>query len=45
MVVTAATVNELVVYLEMGQADATIIWEDLYNPMTMDIAGLYNCYF
>lgn len=39
-VVTAATVNELVVYLEMGQADATIIWEDLYNPMTMDIVEI-----
>lgn len=39
-VVTAATVNELVVYLEMGQADATIIWEDLYNPGTMDIVEI-----
>jgi molybdate transport system substrate-binding protein len=39
-VVTAATVNELVVYLEMGQADATIIWEDLYNPVTMDIVEI-----
>lgn len=39
-VVTAATVNELVVYLEMGQADATIIWEDLYNPVTMDLVEI-----
>lgn len=39
-VVTAATVNELVVYLEMDQADATVIWEDLYNPVTMDIVEI-----
>lgn len=39
-VVTAATVNELVVYLEMGQADATVIWEDLFNPLTMDLVEI-----
>jgi len=39
-VVTAATVNELVVYLELNQADATIIWEDLFNPLTMDIVEI-----
>ena len=38
--VTAATVNELVVYLEMGQADATVICEDLFNPVTMDLVEI-----
>lgn len=40
IVVKTATVNELVVYLEMGQADAAIIWEDLYNPDTMDLVEI-----
>jgi molybdate transport system substrate-binding protein len=40
IVVKTATVNELVVYLEMGQADAAIIWEDLYNPDTMDLVDI-----
>lgn len=35
-VVKAGTVNELLVYISMGQADAAIIWEDLFNPETMD---------
>jgi molybdate transport system substrate-binding protein len=40
IVVKTATVNELVVYLEMGQADAAFIWEDLFNPDTMDLVEI-----
>lgn len=32
----SGTVNELLVYISMEQADASIIWEDLYNPDTME---------
>ncbi len=32
----SGTVNELLIYISMGQADAAIVWEDLYNPDTMD---------
>jgi molybdate transport system substrate-binding protein len=36
-VVKSGTVNELLVYISMGQADAAIIWEDLYNSESMDL--------
>lgn len=36
VVVSSATVNELLVYISLGQADASIVWEDLYNPDEMD---------
>lgn len=36
----AATVNELIVYIAMDQADAALIWEDLYNPETMEIIDI-----
>jgi len=36
VVAFSATVNELVVYISMGQADAAIVWDDLYDPETMD---------
>ncbi|HOO54980.1 MAG TPA: molybdate ABC transporter substrate-binding protein [Methanothrix sp.] len=36
VVAFSATVNELLVYISLGQADAAIIWEDLYNPDEMD---------
>ncbi len=32
----SGTVNELLVYISMEQADAAIVWEDLYNPETME---------
>ncbi|MBN1322555.1 MAG: molybdate ABC transporter substrate-binding protein [Methanotrichaceae archaeon] len=32
----SGTANELLVYISMGQADAAIDWEDLYNPDTME---------
>ncbi|MBN1194890.1 MAG: molybdate ABC transporter substrate-binding protein [Methanomicrobiaceae archaeon] len=35
-VVKSGTVNELLVYISMDQADAAIIWEDLFNPETME---------
>jgi molybdate transport system substrate-binding protein len=35
-VVKSGTVNELLVYISMNQADAAIIWEDLLNPETME---------
>ncbi len=35
-VVRTATVNELIVYIAMGQADAALIYEDLYNPEAME---------
>ena len=34
-VVRTGTVNELLVYVEMDQVDAALIYEDLYNPDTM----------
>lgn len=36
VVASSATVNELLVYISMDQADAAIIWDDLYNPDSMD---------
>ncbi len=36
----SGTVNELLVYISMNQADATLIWEDLYNPESMDIVSI-----
>lgn len=36
VVVTSATVNELLVYVAMKQADAALVFEDLYNPEAMD---------
>jgi molybdate transport system substrate-binding protein len=35
-VVRTATVNELLVYIAMNQADAALIYEDLYNPEAME---------
>jgi len=35
-VVRTATVNELLVYVAMNQADAALIYEDLYNPEAME---------
>ena len=36
VVAFSATVNELLVYISMEQADAAIVWEDLFDPETMD---------
>ncbi|MHC1630382.1 MAG: molybdate ABC transporter substrate-binding protein [Methanoculleaceae archaeon] len=36
----AATVNELLVHVSMGVADAAIIWEDLYNDEKMDAVAI-----
>lgn len=36
VVARGATVNELVVHTSLGQVDASIIWEDLYNEKKMD---------
>jgi molybdate transport system substrate-binding protein len=36
VVAFSGTVNELLVYISMGQADAAIVWEDLYNPDSME---------
>ncbi|HII06004.1 MAG TPA: molybdate ABC transporter substrate-binding protein [Methanotrichaceae archaeon] len=36
VVAFSGTVNELLVYIVMGQADAAIIWEDLFDPETME---------
>jgi molybdate transport system substrate-binding protein len=35
-VTTTATVNELVVNTAMGTVDASIVWEDLYEPEKLD---------
>ena len=35
-VVRTATVNELLVYVAMNQADAALIYEDLFNPEAME---------
>lgn len=35
-VVRSATVNELLVYVAMNQADAALIYEDLFNPEAME---------
>jgi molybdate transport system substrate-binding protein len=37
VVVQRATVNEIVTDITLGNADAAIIWSDLYNPETMEI--------
>lgn len=39
-VVKSGTVNELLVYVSMNQADAAIIWMDLYNPENMDVVEI-----
>jgi molybdate transport system substrate-binding protein len=36
VVAFSGTVNELLVYISLGQADAAVVWEDLYDPETMD---------
>ncbi len=36
VVVLSVTVNELLVYISLGQADAAIVWEDLFDPETME---------
>jgi molybdate transport system substrate-binding protein len=40
VVARSATVNELVTYITTGQADATVIWEDLYVPDKMDVVSI-----
>lgn len=35
-VVKTGTVNELLTYVSMNQADAAIVYEDLYNPASME---------
>ncbi|KLK88185.1 molybdenum ABC transporter substrate-binding protein [Methanoculleus sediminis] len=42
LVTRSGTVNELLVYISMGQADVGIIWEDLYVPEKMDIIYIPN---
>ncbi|MDD4299789.1 MAG: molybdate ABC transporter substrate-binding protein [Methanomicrobium sp.] len=37
VVVARATVNEIVTDIVLGNADAAIIWEDLYKPENMEI--------
>ena len=36
VVVFSGTVNELLVYVSLGQADAAIVWEDLFYPDGME---------
>jgi molybdate transport system substrate-binding protein len=36
IVAFSGTVNELLVYISLGQADAAIVWEDLFDSETMD---------
>ncbi|WP_301664768.1 molybdate ABC transporter substrate-binding protein [Methanoculleus frigidifontis] len=36
-VARTATVNELIVHTALGQADAAIVWEDLYNSEKLDL--------
>lgn len=38
--VQSGTVNELLVYLNMNQVDAVIIWEDLVDPEKMDVLDI-----
>ncbi|EHQ36929.1 molybdate ABC transporter substrate-binding protein [Methanoplanus limicola] len=40
IVVQSGTVNELLVFLKMDQADAVVIWEDLLNPEDMEIVNI-----
>ncbi|MCK9308079.1 MAG: molybdate ABC transporter substrate-binding protein [Methanoculleus sp.] len=42
VVTRCGTVNELLVYISMGQADVGIIWEDLYVPEKMDLIYILN---
>ncbi|MCC7564692.1 MAG: molybdate ABC transporter substrate-binding protein [Methanomicrobiaceae archaeon] len=42
LVTRSGTVNELLVYISMGQADVGIIWEDLYVPEKMDLIHIPN---
>jgi molybdate transport system substrate-binding protein len=42
VVARTGTVNELLVYISMGQADVGIIWEDLYVPEKMDLVRIPN---
>ncbi|MDK2916609.1 molybdate ABC transporter substrate-binding protein [Methanoculleus sp. DTU007] len=42
VVTRSGTVNELLVYISMGQADVGIIWEDLYVPEKMDLIYIPN---
>lgn len=42
LVTRSGTVNELLVYISMGQADVGIIWEDLYVPEKMDLVYIPN---
>ncbi|HPJ30094.1 MAG TPA: molybdate ABC transporter substrate-binding protein [Methanothrix sp.] len=36
VVAFSGTVNELLIYITMEQADAAIVWEDLFDPETME---------
>jgi molybdate transport system substrate-binding protein len=36
VVAFSGTVNELLVYISMDQADAAIVWEDLFDPDSME---------
>lgn len=40
VIARASTVNELVTYIVMDQADASLIWEDLYVPGKMEIIAV-----
>jgi len=40
IVVQSGTVNELMVYLNMNQVDAVIIWEDLVDTEKMDVLNI-----
>jgi len=42
LVTRSGTVNELLVYISMEQADVGIIWEDLYVPEKMDMIYIPN---
>lgn len=37
IVVKSGTVNELLVYVSMNQADAALIWTELFNPESMEL--------
>ena len=38
--VKSGTVNELLVYVSMNQADAAIIWTELFNPESMELVEI-----
>jgi len=40
IVVKSGTVNELLVYTAMNQADVAIIWMDLFNPENMELVEI-----